>query len=91
MNINLQKLNKNQLINIIKAYEFNIDVLDVMLNDMTYININDVADWLNYLSKDIETAVNLGGIYINLFTNNNELTKQDIENGYKQTKLELET
>lgn len=90
MNTDLQKLNKAQLINIIKAYEFNIDVLDVMLNDMTDANINDVTDWLNYLSKDIETAVNLGGIYINPFTNNNELTKQDIKNGYKQTKLELE-
>lgn len=42
-----RRLTKNQLIKKIEFYEDRIQLLDIMLNDMSDIKLSDIQDWLD--------------------------------------------
>lgn len=85
--INLNKLTKSELIKIIQVYQYNIDVLNTLVHEISDVNLQDVSNWFEYIERDLEDLMTRGYISVNPF--HNGLTQDDIKNGYEQKTLEL--
>lgn len=49
--MNYEKLTKNELINLLRSLEFKINILDLMLNDMSGVDVSDIQNWLNIVQS----------------------------------------
>lgn len=54
--INLSKLNKKQLIQTIQFYETQLQILDIMLSDMSQITLETVNNWLDDTTRTAESS-----------------------------------
>lgn len=49
--MNYEKLTKSELINLLRSLEFKINVLDLMLSDMSGVDVSDIQKWLNMVQS----------------------------------------
>lgn len=65
--MNYEKIKKKDLIQLLEMYSNQMTILDIMLNDMSGINIADIQDWLdsiqNYLVNFENKQINENNTY----------------------------
>lgn len=65
--MNYKKIKKKDLIQLLEMYSNQMTILDIMLNDMSGINIADIQDWLdsiqNYLVNFENKQINENNTY----------------------------
>ena len=49
--MNYKKIKKKDLIQLLEMYSNQMTILDIMLNDMSGINIADIQDWLDSIQN----------------------------------------
>lgn len=49
--MNYEKLTKSELINLLRSLEFKINILDLMLSDMSGVDVSDIQKWLNMVQS----------------------------------------
>ena len=73
-----KKLKKQDLVQLLEMYSNQMTILDIMLNDMSGVNISDIQEWLDsiqdYLAKFKHKQINKNNNYD--------------ENHYKQTTIQ---
>lgn len=58
INKEYKKYKKSKLIELLQIYEEEIDLLDIILNEMSEVTLNSIQAWLDYLQRSIEEAKN---------------------------------
>lgn len=65
--MNYEKIKKKDLIQLLEMYSNQMTILDIMLNDMSGINIADIQEWLdsiqNYLVNFEHKQINENNAY----------------------------
>jgi hypothetical protein len=65
--VDYKKLKKQDLVQLLEMYSNQMTVLDIMLNDMTDVNISDIQKWLDsiqdYLEKFAHKQINKNNNY----------------------------
>lgn len=49
--MNYEKIKKKDLIQLLEMYSNQMTILDIMLNDMSGVNIADIQDWLDSIQN----------------------------------------
>lgn len=65
--MNYKKIKKENLIQLLEMYSNQMTILDIMLNDMSGVNISDIQEWLdsiqNYLVNFEHKQINENNAY----------------------------
>ena len=65
--MNYKNLKKQDLVQLLEMYSNQITILDIMLNDMSGVNISDIQEWLDsiqaYLEKFKHKQINKNNNY----------------------------
>lgn len=81
--MNYNKLTKKQLVELCKTYDFNLEVLDLMVHDMSDVQLSDISAWIDQLRVDLTTALVCNKIFIRP----DGLTQDDVDRGWYQINL----
>lgn len=53
-NSRLKTITKSKLIHIVERINRNLDLLDLMINDMSNVTLNEINQWLEHTRKELD-------------------------------------